>query len=54
LQDSRFDLASIGLGMRFRAARHVSGALDYAWPLEDAGGVVAGNGRVHFRLGAEW
>ena len=54
LQDSRFDLSSIGLGMRFRAARHVSGALDYAWPLEDAGGVVAGNGRVHFRLGAEW
>ncbi len=54
LQESRFDLASVGLGMRFRAARYVSGALDYAWPLEDAGGVEAGDGRIHFRLGAEW
>lgn len=54
LQESRFDLASVGLGLRFRAAKHVSGALDYAWPLEDAGGVEAGDGRIHFRLGAEW
>jgi hemolysin activation/secretion protein len=54
LQESRFDLASVGLGLRFRAAKRVSGALDYAWPLEDAGGVEAGDGRIHFRLGAEW
>jgi hemolysin activation/secretion protein len=54
LQQSRFELASVGLGLRFRAAKRVSGALDYAWPLEDAGGVEAGDGRVHFRLGAEW
>jgi len=54
LQESRFDLASVGMGLRFRAAKNVSGALDYAWPLEDAGGVEAGDGRIHFRLGAEW
>lgn len=54
LQESRFDLASVGMGLRFRAAKHVGGVLDYAWPLEDAGGVKAGDGRIHFRLGAEW
>jgi len=54
LQQKRFDLASVGLGLRFRAVKNVSGALDYAWPLEDAGGVEAGEGRIHFRLGMEW
>jgi hemolysin activation/secretion protein len=53
-QESRFELASVGLGLRFRAAKRVSGALDYAWPLQDAAGVEAGDGRIHFRLGAEW
>ncbi|MHB1077283.1 ShlB/FhaC/HecB family hemolysin secretion/activation protein [Thiobacillus sp.] len=54
LQEERFGLASVGLGLRFRAVKRLSGALDYAWPLEDAGGVEAGDGRIHFRLGAEW
>lgn len=53
-QESRFELASVGLGVRFRAVKWLTGALDYAWPLQDAGGVEAGDGRIHFRLGAEW
>lgn len=53
-QASRFNLASVGVGMRFRVSKWVNGALDYAWPLEDAGGVAAGDGRIHFSLGAEW
>lgn len=53
-QDSRFSLASAGLGLRFRAGKTFSGGLDYARALKDAGGVQAGDDRVHFRLGAEW
>ena len=53
-QQSRFSLSSVGVGMRFRAARWVNGTLDYAWPLEDAGGVMAGDGRFLFSLAAEW
>jgi hemolysin activation/secretion protein len=53
-QQSRFSLSSVGVGMRFRAAKWVNGTLDYAWPLEDAGGVMAGDGRFLFSLAAEW
>lgn len=53
-QASRFNLASVGLGMRFRATKRMNGTLDYAWPLADAGGVAAGDGRFLFSLGAEW
>lgn len=53
-QESRFELSSVGLGVRFRAVKWLTGALDYAWPLQDAGGVEAGDGRIHFRVGAEW
>lgn len=53
-QQSRFSLASAGLGLRFAAGKRFSGALDYARALRDAGGVLAGDDRIHFRLGAEW
>jgi hemolysin activation/secretion protein len=53
-QESRFNLASVGVGMRFRAWKQVSGSLDYARALHAAGGVESGDQRVHFRLGAEW
>jgi hemolysin activation/secretion protein len=54
LQASHFNLASVGVGMRFHASKRLSGTLDYAWPLVDAGGVAAGDGRILFSLGAEW
>lgn len=53
-QDDRFELASVGLGLRFKAGKHYSGALDFAQALQDAGGVEEGDSRWHFRLGAEW
>ncbi len=53
-QQSRFNLASAGLGLRFRAGKKFSGGVDYAIALKDAGGVDSGDDRIHFRLGAEW
>ncbi len=53
-QTDRFDLASAGLGVRFKGWGGLSGSLDYAYPFEDAGTVEAGDHRVHFRLGQEW
>jgi hemolysin activation/secretion protein len=53
-QTDRFDLLSAGVGLRFRGWGGVNGALDLAYPFEDAGQVQAGDGRVHFRLGYEW
>lgn len=53
-QIDRFNLASAGLGVRFKGWGGVSGSLDWAWPFEDAGTVEAGDSRVHFRLGQEW
>lgn len=53
-QQSSFSLASVGLGLRFRAKKAFSGSLDYAVALRDAGSVKSGDERLHFRLGAEW
>lgn len=53
-QESEFSLASAGVGLRLRAGRHYSGALDFAKALKAAGGVEAGDYRIHFRVGAEW
>lgn len=53
-QTDRFDLLGAGLGLRFKSKSGISGALDLAYPFEDAGPVEAGDGRVHFRLGHEW
>lgn len=53
-QTSRFDLLSAGVGLRFRGWGGVNGALDWAYPFEQAGSVKAGDSRIHFRLGYEW
>ncbi len=53
-QQNQFELASTGVGLRFRVGKAFSGGLDYAKALKSAGGVLAGDDRVHFRLGAEW
>lgn len=50
-QDDRYSLAGAGLGLRFKAGAGLTGGLDLAWPLEDAGRTRAGDGRVHARLG---
>jgi hemolysin activation/secretion protein len=50
-QTARFDLASAGLGLRFKAHNGLNGGLDLAYPFKDAGQVEAGDGRMHFRLG---
>lgn len=53
-QEDSFNLASAGLGLRLRAGKHYSGALDFTRALKAAGGVEDGDYRIHFRLGAEW
>lgn len=53
-QTSRFDLLSAGVGLRFRGWDGVNGALDWAYPFEEAGSVKQGDSRVHFRLGYQW
>jgi hemolysin activation/secretion protein len=53
-QTDRFDLLAAGLGVRFKGWGGATGALDLAWPFEDAGQTEAGDGRLHFRLGYEW
>lgn len=53
-QDDHFDLLSAGLGMRFKWRGGLSGTLDLAYPFQDAGSVLSGDGRAHFRLGYSW
>lgn len=53
-QNDRFNLASAGVGLRLRAGKHYSGALDFARALKAAGDVADGDCRIHFRLGADW
>ncbi len=51
-------LASVGLGLRFKAAKGLFTNLDYAHALKDAGVGVSkvekGDDRLHFRVGYEW
>jgi hemolysin activation/secretion protein len=53
-QQSRFDLLSAGLGLRFAGKAGYRGSLDLAHAYKDAGQVQAGDGRLHFALGYEW
>lgn len=53
-QTAAFDLASAGLGLRFRKWRGVSGELNYARVLQQSGQVNAGDSRLHFHVGYEW
>lgn len=50
-QTSLYSLAGAGMGLRLKAGTGLSGGLDLAWPLEDAGRTHAGDGRIHARLG---
>ena len=52
--ERRFALAGTGLGIRFKAARGVSGGLDWAVALRELGRTERGDSRAHFRLGIEW
>ena len=49
-QTDHFTQASIGLGLRFSAFRHLDGDFDVAFPLEDSVDSKAWNPRVLFRL----
>ena len=53
-QTKRFNLASAGVGLRFKGWRGVSGGLDWAVALEEVGNTERGDSRAHFRLGYEW
>ncbi|MEZ5500755.1 MAG: ShlB/FhaC/HecB family hemolysin secretion/activation protein [Steroidobacteraceae bacterium] len=47
-QTDRFDLASVGLGLRFLGYHGLDLALDWAYPLVSADTVDAGDDRLHF------
>ncbi len=49
-QTGRYSLAGTGLGVRLKTRSGFSGALDFAWALEDAGRTQAGGRRVHASL----
>jgi hemolysin activation/secretion protein len=53
-QQPDYELSSAGVGLRFDAWSHLTGALDLAWPLQDSGDISAGEERVHFRLAYEF
>ena len=49
-QVSRFDLASVGAGLRFRGLSGLEAALDWAYPLVPSTRVRDGDSRVHFSV----
>lgn len=53
-QTEAFDLASVGLGLRFKKWRGLSGELNYARALKQSGQVKAGDTRLHLSIGYEW
>jgi hemolysin activation/secretion protein len=53
-QQSRFTLTSTGLGLRFGAKRHLTAALDWAWPLKDSTFTKKGDARLLFRVVGEF
>jgi hemolysin activation/secretion protein len=53
-QQSRFDLLSAGVGLRFSGKSGYRGSLDLAQAYKDAGQVRDGDGRLHFALGYDW
>lgn len=52
--ESRTDISSAGLGIRFAGFQHVEGTFDWAYPLVSAGTVDAGAARALFKLSAEF
>ena len=53
-QTAAFDLASVGLGLRYKGWRGVSGELNYARALKQSGQLNAGDTRLHFQIGYDW
>lgn len=53
-QTEAFSLASVGVGLRLKKSLGVSGELNYAHALRQAGQVDAGDKRVHFQIGYDW
>ena len=53
-QDVSSDIASVGLGIKLKAAKGLFANLDYANALRDLGETKHGDDRLHFRLGYEW
>lgn len=53
-QTEAFDLASVGLGLRLKKWRNVSGELNYARALKQSGQVQSGDKRLHFHIGYDW
>jgi hemolysin activation/secretion protein len=53
-QQSRFDLASVGLGLSLRAWHHLDALVDLAVPLIDATEIERGDPRVSFRVAYEF
>ncbi len=49
-QQSRFNLKSIGTGLRFTAWKNMKGELDWARALKDSAVTKSGEDRLHFRL----
>ena len=53
-QESKFELASVGLGLRVKAWKKLQLALDLAYPFKDASNTKKGDVRTHFNLGYEY
>jgi hemolysin activation/secretion protein len=53
-EESKFELASAGLGLRIKAWKKLNFALDLAYPLKDAANTKKGDVRTHFNLGYEY
>ncbi len=53
-QNDSSQLASVGLGIKFKATKGLFTNLDYAHALKDAGEIEKGDDRLHFRVGYEW
>lgn len=53
-QNDSSQLMSVGLGVKFKAAKGVFTNIDYAHALEGAGEIEKGDDRLHFRVGYEW
>lgn len=53
-QESRFSLASVGIGTSFRLARYVNGRLDLGFPLKDGPRTDRGDPRLNFSVTASY
>ncbi len=53
-QQSKFELASAGVGLRVKAWKKLQLALDLAYPFKDAANTKKGDVRTHFNLGYEY